>query len=159
MSLPETLLAWSAGFIDGEGYIGISWNSRFNAALDVSQKDLRPLHELQSIFNVGKVYDEPGRWHVGKDEDVYMVLSLILPYLRRKDYEAKYMLRYLESRFDRGVGGGALIGHTAQELRWIIAMCELKRTKKMSMAHRLAMTQLSKMAYSKGEDLRITTFD
>lgn len=100
-------LAWAAGFIDGEGCIGVQLSARkavgrrdhFQVFLDIAQVRPAPLFEIQSMFG-GTVYRRRN-WH-GEihcwrlyGEKAGVVLRAVLPYLIAKRRQADLVLEYL----------------------------------------------------------------
>ena len=63
--IPKSFLAFLAGFIDGDGYIGISKTNkgyvRFNLAISIHLDDISTLNYIQSILKLGKLYTYPKR--------------------------------------------------------------------------------------------------
>lgn len=98
-------LAWCAGFIDGEGCIGIHRNGRNppTATLRVSVTSEEAVSRLQYVFGgIIRSYKRPAprirywRWYVGRRSDLSRVLTAILPFLTVKRKEAELALRYLD---------------------------------------------------------------
>ena len=104
-------LAWAAGIIDGEGYIGISKRSRhssilkaFDARLSVSMTDFKTTKRLRDMFDCGSFYvqnrDEKHNqkpsltWAVAA-KGTKKILSMIYPYLYTKKQQAKYALEFM----------------------------------------------------------------
>ena len=97
--MTDTDLAWAAGFIDGEGCITILVDrGRHTAAITVGQVNRRPLDRLQEILggSVGPCKDDKGghfQWRVYA-EKAAVAAEKLLPYLKNKDQQALYLLRF-----------------------------------------------------------------
>jgi hypothetical protein len=104
-TVKKTDLAWAAGFIDGDGYIGITRTDKRNRdvpeyylKLRAGQKFRKPLNHLQALFGCGYVgySTRPhSEWNVNHHESA-KVLRLILPYLIVKKREAELALDFYE---------------------------------------------------------------
>lgn len=100
-------LAWAAGFIDGDGSIGIYRNGKRQAYilfLQATQVNPAPLKVLQELFG-GSVRQQPGG---GKRRDYFLwaiaaqkagsALRQILPFLQMKREEAEIGLAFQDGR-------------------------------------------------------------
>jgi hypothetical protein len=96
-----TDLAWAAGFLDGDGHIGL------RTGLDVEwvQRHLSPLTEVQRILGPGNSLYQFGPsarqpralWQMHyTGASGYRVLKALLPYLRAKHTEAELALQCYE---------------------------------------------------------------
>lgn len=100
-------LIWAAGFIDGEGCISIIQDrGRYTASINVGQVSPRPLQELQKILGgaVGPVHDAFGghyQWRVYSDKAAG-VAEKLLPYLRNKEEQAMFLLRFQGTKGSTG---------------------------------------------------------
>ncbi len=110
-------LAWAAGFIDGEGCIGI-WKRKdrpsYRFHIQVENTDFRPLNKLCSMFG-GSVWTSK---RVKKFKTLYgwkiegqkaaQVLNLVFPYLIVKKEQAEVAIEYANyrwsSEYKRGPG-------------------------------------------------------
>ncbi len=102
---PTTDIAWAAGFIDGEGYIGINpYTSRgyqlYSLALRANQVDPRPLQKLRLLFGgtVNRLKLYPNRrqaweWRVTGPR-AERALRQMFPYLTVKQEQAQVALNY-----------------------------------------------------------------
>ncbi len=101
----ETDLAWAAGIVDGEGYIGTylahtRTGSCYVLKLTVVNTDIRMLERFKLIFGVGsisskKVYasNHKPRWdYYVSSKKAQQVLELIQPYLVAKADQAELAL-------------------------------------------------------------------
>ena len=93
-------LAYTAGFVDGEGCIHYRLDSNCGAMhrLEVSQKDRPVLDWLRSAVGAGRVSEHPNgkntihRWTCNRRKDVAALLTALLPFLKVKARQAKLML-------------------------------------------------------------------
>ena len=98
----ETMKAWAAGFIDGEGCIhcGVS-HGQPRIKLMVGQVDQRPLQKLSEMFGGAIVLHakakgnsrESWRWQV-QGRTAQKILKDLMPYLVSKIDEAKLALEF-----------------------------------------------------------------
>lgn len=103
-------LAWAAGFIDGEGYIGTSECTKknkkgsslrwFSAVVDVSQVKPEPIYKLKEIlgggvraFQTSKGYGVHHTWRLYGDS-TSTALQLVLPYLINKRRQAELVIEF-----------------------------------------------------------------
>lgn len=84
----NTQYAWSAGFFDGEGWVGRT--SKNSVAVQVSQAHPEVLEELVKLYG-GKIYGPYKtktakkpiyRWCVYGEEKCYLILEKMWPYLK-----------------------------------------------------------------------------
>ncbi len=65
LSLAKSFLAFLAGFIDGDGYIGIFKTNKgyvkLNLAISIHLDDILTLNYIQSVLKLGKLYTYPKR--------------------------------------------------------------------------------------------------
>jgi len=65
LSLPKSFLAFLAGFIDGDGYIGIFKTNKgyvkLNLTISIHLDDISTLNYIQSVLKLGKLYTYPKR--------------------------------------------------------------------------------------------------
>jgi len=95
-------LAWAAGFVDGEGYVGMHGRS---IALIIGQKHIEPLNHFVDIFSIGKVKRIPTKYK-GEPviyhridyhgESAIFILKLIMPYMVEKKGVAIEVLKSYE---------------------------------------------------------------
>ena len=110
--LRNTTLAYLAGFIDGEGYIGIRKGKRKGCVNLVYWCEMRavntriaPLELLRATFD-GMIYLRRGRKHNWKDQwhwvaplsTIQTILTALLPYLIIKKEDAELLLRFYRDR-------------------------------------------------------------
>ena len=81
-------LAWAAGVFDGEGYVGVRFNSPKNRGIQaiVVQKDRRLLYKFRQVLKGGRIYGpkkESGcsYWQVTSGGDVLRLYEYLAPYL------------------------------------------------------------------------------
>lgn len=109
-------LAWAAGFIDGEGFIGLTrvWDKvrnyhMYRIQVDASQIHEAPIRHLAALFGVGKVAFRKNakrgvwNWRIMGTAAV-PVLQELLPYLRVKDQQARLVIEF-ETSTQRDSGG------------------------------------------------------
>ncbi len=104
-NVSQTDAAWAAGFLDGEGFIGVTRAVRkgtgkvdFHVAMSASQIHRAPMDKLQSMFGGRVNHQENGfrgcfHWRVS-GESVYHVLRIVLPYLVVKRKQAELTLDF-----------------------------------------------------------------
>ena len=94
-------VTWAAGFIDGEGSIGVyrSNGAALMLSLDVAQVDRRPLEELSRLFG-GTITLNPRRgehpiyqWRQ-HSANAARTLALVAPYLRSKKEQAELAVEF-----------------------------------------------------------------
>lgn len=103
----DTDHAWAAGFIDGEGTIGLYTKGKNTSpvpTLRVSNTDPRPLEKLQRLFG-GWVKASPPKlgnrrpqffWVLQGSAKIQNVLEAILPYLCVKEKQAALVLGWIK---------------------------------------------------------------
>ena len=111
----KELLAYAAGIIDGEGYIGLIPNSAarnsFAPKVKVSSTDIRLVIFLKNNFggHLDKLRDhhqpnhkKSAMWTLSNKVNVVPFLKLLLPYLIIKDKQANLeaFFKYLNEKLD-----------------------------------------------------------
>ena len=115
--LSETDKAWLAGFIDGEGYIGIvkgkkkagPWNSDsliYHPWVIVTSTDTKVLEDIQLVVSTQKraslsrTAGQKAAYQVKitKFDDIVLLLEAVLPYLRLKQKQAKLLIEFCKYR-------------------------------------------------------------
>lgn len=95
-----------AGFLDGEGYIGMhkrkrkDWNYEYHISMTIGQKDGKTLDWIKDNFGgfIHKVKrDETYMWLVSNKE-AYNILKQLTPYLKYKKPQALVALDFYENR-------------------------------------------------------------
>lgn len=116
----KDLIIWAAGFIDGEGYIGISRRPRntlkfkvsHNPVINVGQVQIKPLKILKSLFggyiytpkkHKYKINGRPTSQWIISSRGTEQVIKEIFPYLVCKKQEAKLVLSYYETCLPRKI--------------------------------------------------------
>jgi len=114
----KTQRAWLAGFIDGEGYIGITFQrkkeTRFSSAtpryhplLIIVNTNKEVLSFIKRVINDGKIYvgkESNGKWKksyqykLTKRDTLEEILTAILPYLKLKNQQCKILLNFIRRR-------------------------------------------------------------
>ncbi len=113
----KTDLAWAAGIVDGEGYIGMAKNNpgtnrrktlSFQVRISVRMTHKPTIEKLHNLFggtfkstsNTNPTKHKPTyEWYVG-DVKTVEVLSYLLPYLVTKQEQAKLILDFRKSCFN-----------------------------------------------------------
>lgn len=134
--------AWLAGFIDGEGYIGLTFQikkatptsartPRYHPYLIIANTNKAVIEYIQTILGVGRVYNFfpknikfKGAYQIkiSQNNDLQAVLTAILPYLRVKSEQARIVLDFLARRKDikpitsRGHRGATSFGEADKAL-------------------------------------------
>ena len=122
-----TLLAWMAGFFDGEGSISCHCTNRKSAyvrlVVSVCQRDARPIEIFQNAFPYGHTYTWKGPkgtpiadWSCGGDTAL-MFLQCVRPYLVVKAERADLAIEFLTKpwRSHGNAHGGKRILRTAEQ--------------------------------------------
>lgn len=111
---PEDV-AWLAGVVDGEGYIGACQTKGApikcdfainNCSLDLLEKAKRIVQSLTyRSYTIHRCSDKKGRnfvfhsFRVSDQKGIWLVCRAILPYLTAKRPQAQAMIEFCESRF------------------------------------------------------------
>ncbi len=110
--------AWLAGFIDGEGYIGLTFqikretptsarSPRYHPYLIITNTHKAVIEYIQILLGVGRVYNfsrknikfkNAYQIKISQSNDLQAVLTAILPYLRVKSEQARIVLDFLARR-------------------------------------------------------------
>ncbi len=105
----KTLIAWAAGFFDGEGHIETR-KATGHISLHVTQKDKYVLEVFKcAVGGVGHVYTYNRKtpdgkpthcstYQVGKVADVLSVLTLMFPHLVAKGRQSQITIGVLKSK-------------------------------------------------------------
>ena len=104
----KLLIAYLAGIVDGEGYIGLTKNKgTYGPRLLVGMTDKIVIDLLLETFG-GHVYESKVRsgrvlyrWHVVNKLDLDRILSHLLPYLRAKRAQAELVLEFVRGYEDQ----------------------------------------------------------
>jgi len=111
-------LAWLAGFIDGEGYLGLTYQvkaaslssattPRYHPYLIVTNTNQRVIERVHTLLGIGKVYkisrkDEKSKdvyqFKLTKAADLVLVLEQLQPCLWVKREQCELLLSYLRYR-------------------------------------------------------------
>lgn len=123
--MSDTLLAWLAGIVDGEGSIGIYQYkteevkpsiSIGNTSVELLVAVVNILESLNLSYTVYHKTQQNRNWkHAGvvqmqSHRDILTILNLILPYLVAKKSHAIVLKRFVESRLPKLATGGRAIG-------------------------------------------------
>jgi hypothetical protein len=119
--ITEAKLGWVAGFIDGEGYIGIirqKWNNTkvdrwyYRPAIDVAQSKPEPILLLKEMFNAGRIVKQTAwngshiwHWVVTGPVQINEILTQLLPYLIVKKQQAELVIKFRTTVIPRGCTG------------------------------------------------------
>jgi hypothetical protein len=102
-------LAWCAGLIDGEGSIGLNYESynvaRLHVRLRCQMTSLSAIERLREVLGAGTVTKQvrkPPRqpayaWYLQQPTAAIRVLEQLLPHLVVKRYEAQIALAFLKN--------------------------------------------------------------
>lgn len=107
--LPEWQLGWLAGFIDGEGTIGIykHRNEEVQLQVRVSSIDVGVMNIIADITHLGHITDVVSSnpkakllrcWALTAAADIYLLLVKLLPYLLIKRPQAEMMIEYCRGK-------------------------------------------------------------
>lgn len=104
---PETDIAYLAGILDGEGYIGISKHKKasckrgftYQVRVQVGTKDSVITQECFNITQLGRCSKTKLGTYlwVTEAKTAYEVLKVVTPYLRLKKNQAELCLKYFEN--------------------------------------------------------------
>jgi hypothetical protein len=118
---------WLAGFVDGEGWIGLASGSfgTPKATLTIGNTNLEALEAIQVYTGAGNVkpatngsLDKPmWQWKVGRSADIGAICERLLPHLNVKWRQAELMIRWVETSDGNrgGPGRNERIASYAQE--------------------------------------------
>lgn len=118
MKTANSIKGWLAGFIDGEGYIGITYQlkratrqssqtPRYHPYLIVTNTKKEPLLFIQELIGAGKIYELPNPSHKHKASFQYKlaqmsilddVLTTLIPHLRLKRKQAIIVKKFIAHR-------------------------------------------------------------
>ena len=102
----DTQIAWAAGIFEGEGCITRTHTSM--GMLQLRMTDLDVVQKFVDIMGYGNIVQEPtlpsGKdvwcWRVGKRNQVYRMLELLLPHLMsRRAYAAQNILDDFDNKY------------------------------------------------------------
>jgi len=116
--LSETQKAWLAGFIDGEGYIGTTFqrkketkhsaaSPRYHPYLIIVNTDKKVLLYIKELIGDGRLYilnktsgnkRESFQYKLTKMNALLTVLEAVLPYLRVKQEQCKLLISFINKR-------------------------------------------------------------
>lgn len=133
-------IAWCAGFIDGEGFIGLTRNFdkvrgyyNYRIQVDAAQVHEAPIRHLATVFGIGKVgFRENGKrgiwnWRIMGTAAIPVLMEL-LPYLRVKDQQARLVIEFeTATKHESGTGKWKPVPEAVQRRRAALwaACCEL----------------------------------
>ena len=114
----DLLLAYIAGFFDGEGCISIVRRMKrdsYALTIQVGQMERAPLEMFKARFG-GTIYvqkrsrhsfssNELLAWRLSKRDQQRSFLEVMIPFLRSKKQEAQLGLRFLDVMLEIGFGG------------------------------------------------------
>jgi hypothetical protein len=139
--LKDTDAAWAAGFMDGDGHIGLRMVPSTGTTaprISAGQVIRDPLEELQRLFGgsiKGPFASKRGNsdkylWSLSNTAEFVFCLEEILPYLRVKRRQAVLLLSYLQAvvgetgaKFNQGLSEDQL----RQRISFFLEMKELNR--------------------------------
>lgn len=127
LSLTEPQKAYLAGFIDGEGYIGLTFQRkketinnaptiRYHPFLIIANNNISVLSYVRDIIGDGRIYklkrsvrnQKPGfQYKLTKMNTLEVLLPAIEPYLVVKQQQAKLLVKYLNIRGSKRITTGA----------------------------------------------------
>lgn len=108
----QTEFAWAAGFVDGEGYLGLRPAGRsFAPKIEVAQISTAPLDRLKNMFG-GKVIPlkkrkkrrQAYRWDLLGRANIEYALVSMMPYLTVKLEQANLMLEFMATMLPKNSG-------------------------------------------------------
>ena len=103
-------LAYVAGILDGEGWIGISKRSKtmtLTPAVEVSMSDIKCISLLHNVTGLGTISIKTNRgwssntmyyWCIRGRLEIYWLLKAVHPFLVTKREQADIMIEFLERR-------------------------------------------------------------
>lgn len=136
----KIILAYTAGFVDGEGSIGISkrlrkhWKPEYHIFLSVGQKDGETLDWMKDNFG-GNVYlikrDGSFMWALS-NKKAYEFIVKIEPYLQYKKPQAKLAIKFYKEQIIANVHRNRATGLSEEEINKRESMLqEMKMLKKV----------------------------
>ena len=116
--LSKTEKAWLAGFIDGEGYIGLTFQRkkvtkhsaaslRYHPFLIIANTNKEVLYFIRELIGEGRIYvmhkstnnkKTSYQYKLTKMDVLYEILVLLLPYLRVKGVQCQLLINYIKRR-------------------------------------------------------------
>jgi len=118
-SLTETQKAYLAGYLDGDGYVGMTFLKGKNhygeirIEVNISSTSKKTIKEIREIVGYG-IIDEKKRskkdkikhptwrnyyiWRINTQKEIYDFISQILPYSKTRKKQLKLLKEYIESR-------------------------------------------------------------
>jgi hypothetical protein len=125
----KELIAWAAGFWEGEGTICCTAN---NWSIQLKNCDTQMLERFMTVVGTGKIYAEKrvvGKpifvWQTGRSDDIYRITGLFWKYLsdRRQDQIIDVILKretYLQGRSVWGASRADAIskGRGQNKINW-----------------------------------------
>lgn len=136
----EVDLAWLAGIIDGEGYIGaqLTGPGPIKSDFAINNCSMVLLNDVQRIvqevtakkYSIHRCSDKKGRnfvfysFRVSDQNGIWLVCRAVLPYLRTKKPQALAMVEFCESRM---LNRHKREGYTAWEQSIVSRLKALKR--------------------------------
>lgn len=127
-SLSPTQKAWLAGFIDGEGFIGITFQRkkenkqqsstpRYHPYLIITNKNRASIFYIKDIVGNGRIYQlrkgtdkshsPTFQYKLSKMDALVNLLKEIKPYLRVKHKQCNLLLQYIKTRQNKTIVTGA----------------------------------------------------
>lgn len=138
--LPLSQRAWLAGFIDGDGFIGITFQRkkankqqsstpRYHPFLIITNRNKKAILHIKNIIGEGRIYQFRRKsntshspifqYKLSKMEALANLLEKIKPYLKIKHLQCDLLLRYIKIRQKRpivtGKGSRGVTSFSAEE--------------------------------------------
>lgn len=121
INLRKGELAWLSGFIDGEGYIGITFqrkketrqqsaSARYHPYLIITNNNYEILNEIKEFIGAGRIYrlsrnsklenkqKQAFQYKLTEMGQLKRLLNLIQPYLRLKHQQCGLLLNFIDIR-------------------------------------------------------------
>jgi len=123
ITLSPTQSAWLAGFIDGEGFIGITFqrkkenkiqsaSPRYHPYLIITNKNRDSIFFIHKLVPGGRIYEFSPlspvfQYKLSKREVLRDLLKELKPYLIVKKRQSKLVLKYIDIRNSRKITTGS----------------------------------------------------
>jgi len=121
INIIEKEISWLAGFIDGEGYIGITFqrkkethqqsaSARYHPYLIITNNNYEILNEIKELVGTGRLYELSRNYKLqNKQKRAFQykltemnklkyLLNLIQPYLHLKQKQCELLLNFIDIR-------------------------------------------------------------
>jgi len=115
--MSESEKSWLAGFIDGEGYVGLTFQRkketkwaapsvRYHPYLIITSTNKDVLVFIENLISEGNIYllkrkskqKEAWQFKITKMDTLFNILTVVLPYLKIKQRQSELLIEYIKKR-------------------------------------------------------------